>query len=260
MRTQGDGKPPALASWLAGVLLAAAGGVAAEPFVLRVMAQESIPPKWVLGRDRPEGLCPEFLAAIEKIEPRIRFTGPDHGRSLPAIEAALETGKAGAACALLDSPHRRGIAWLVGKPLYMVKHRLAAAASDDVVVNNLDDLVKLKPLVNTSRGAAYTLQMKALGVPVDDSTGDNAVNLRKVLAGHGRFTYMNELTLVSVIRSEHLEDKIRILPAILKEEPVYFWVSRKADPEAARLVGHALDRLKANGELARIYERWSRIK
>jgi polar amino acid transport system substrate-binding protein len=265
MRTYGDHTPTTLARWLACALLAAAGAAMAtetpaDHIVLRVMEQESIAPKWVPGASRPQGLCPEFLTAIEKIEPRIRFSAPEHGRSLPVIEAALESGKAGAACALLDSPRRRSIAQVVGKPLYLVKHRLAAAANDDVVINNLDDLVKLKPLVNTARGSAYILQLKALGVAVDDSTGDNAINLRKVLAGHGRFTYMNELTLVSYIRSEHLEDRIRILPVVLKEEPIYFWISRKADPEAAKLVGQALDKLKANGELARIYERWSRVR
>jgi polar amino acid transport system substrate-binding protein len=86
------------------------------------------------------------------------------------------------------------------------------------------------------------------------------VNLRKILAGHGRYTYMNELSLVYLIGSEHLEGKIKMLPAVFNAAPLYFWVSRKADPALAPMLDQALARLKANGELARIYERWTRIK
>ena len=128
------------------------------------------------------------------------------------------------------------------------------------MVNNLDDLVRLKPLVNTARGSGYIVQLKARGIAVDDSTGDNVVNLRKILAGHGRYTYMNELSLLYLIRAEHLEDKVRMLPAVFNEEPLYFWVSRKADPALAPMLDQALARLKANGELARIYDRWARLK
>jgi polar amino acid transport system substrate-binding protein len=40
---------------------------------------------------------------------------------------------------------------------------------------------------------------------------------------------------------------------VMSGEPAYFWVSRKADPAIGRLLGPALDKLKASGELDRIY-------
>jgi glutamate/aspartate transport system substrate-binding protein len=141
----------------------------------------------------------------------------------------------------------------------MVKHRLAAAASDKVVVETIDDLVKLKPLITTSRGAAYSDQLRQLGLEVDDSTGDNVTNLRKVIGGHGRFVYMNELTLVWLIREQRMQDKVRILPAVLKEEPIYFWISKKADAQAVQLMQQALQKLQRSGELSRIYERWTTV-
>ncbi|MES2152024.1 MAG: transporter substrate-binding domain-containing protein [Pseudomonadota bacterium] len=245
---------------LACVLCTSLGLAQAEPLVVTIMAQESIPPKWVQRDGRIEGVCPEILTALQKVEPRLRFTGYDNTRSLLMIEAALESGKALAACALLDSPRRRASSQVIGKPLFIVRHRLAAAAGDNAVINNLDDLARLKPLINTNRGAAYTAQLIALGIEVDDSSGDSMVNLKKVLAGHGRFTYMNELSLGWFLQSESLRGKLRILPAVLKEEPIYFWMSRKAEPEAVRLVGRGLDKLRANGELARIYERWTHVK
>ena len=242
------------------LLLASGAAAAGTPMTVRVVAQESIPPKWVMANGLPQGLCPDLMAAIERVEPRIRFAGYDRARSLPVIEDALDTGKVDAACALLDSPRRRSVAIRSQAGLYEVRHRLAAVSGDLQVVNNLDDLARLNPLINTARGSAYILQLKARGIAVDDSTGDNVVNLRKTMHGHGRYTYMNELSLLYLIRTERLEGKIRMLPAVFNAEPVYFWTSRKADPALAPLLDQAIARLKASGELARIYERWARPK
>jgi polar amino acid transport system substrate-binding protein len=245
---------------LACALLLLAGNAAASHLTVRVMAQESIPPKWLLENGAPQGLCPDVFAAIERIEPRIRFVGYDRPRSILVIEDALASGKVSAACGLMDSPRRRSVALRSQVPLYQVRLRLAAVAGDRQVINSLADLVRLKPLVNTARGSGYIVRLKALGIPVDDSTGDNVVNLRKIVAGHGRYTYMNELSLLHLIRSEHLEHKVKMLPAVFGEEALYFWVSRKADPALAPMIDQALMRLKANGDLARIYDRWTNQK
>jgi len=251
---------PPLAGAVAVVGLASLCHLAqAQTVLVHIMGQESIPPKWV-ARDGGglDGICPDILAAMEKAEPRLRFTGHEDFRSVPVIEKGLESGAVQAACALLDSERRRKIAHPVAR-LYTVKHRLAAVASDKAMVESIDDLVKLKPLITTSRGAAYSGQLRQLGLEVDDSTGDNVTNLRKILGGHGRFVYMNELTLVWLIREQRLQDKVRLLPAVLKEEPIYFWISKKADAQAVQLMQQALNKLQKNGELARIYEHWATI-
>lgn len=246
---------------LAGALLFAglAAASQAQTVVVRTLGQESIPPKWV-ARDNGglDGICPDILAAMEKVEPRLKFTGHDDFRSVPVIEQGLENGAVQAACALLDSDRRRKIAHQSAR-LYFVKHRLAATMADKATVETIDDLVKLKPLITTSRGAAYSDQLRQLGLEVDDSTGDNVTNLRKIIGGHGRFVYMNELTLVWLIRDQRLQDKVRILPAVLKEEPIYFWISKKTDAHAAQLMQQALHKLQKSGELNRIYERWSTV-
>lgn len=224
--------------------------------VVRVAAQEAIAPKWIAGAP-PSGICPEIFAAIKRVEPRLRFSGLDAARSLPAIEAGLETGGLDAACALIPSPRRRAVAQAVGKPVYMVRHRLAARIDDPATVTSTADLVRLDALVTSHRSSVFTDKLKAAGVRVDDATDDNGLNLRKMLAGHGRFAYLNELTLRYYLRTENLGGRVRVLPAVLAEEPAYFWVGRKADPAIARLMGTALDGLKASGELDRIYARWA---
>jgi glutamate/aspartate transport system substrate-binding protein len=234
----------------------AAGG-SAWSMEVRVAAQEAIAPKWVQLPERAAGICPDILAAIERVEPRLHFSGYRRSRSLPGIEAGLESGSLDVACALIGSPHRHAIAVPAGKSVYITRHVLAARAGDPAVVRDLRDLVRLGALVTSQRGSVFTDTLKAAGVRVDDATDDNGVNLRKMLGGHGRFAYVNELTLRHYIRTEGLDYKVRVLPVALGAEPAYFWVSRKADPALAPLLGAAIDRLKADGELDRIFAHWA---
>lgn len=224
---------------------------------VRVAAQEAIAPKWILLPGRAAGICPDIMAAVERVEPRLHFTGYRRSRSLPGIEAGLETGSLDAACALIVSPRRHAIAMPVGKSVYATRHMLAARAGDTAVVRDLRDLVRMGALVTSQRGSVFTDELKAAGVQVDDATDDNGLNLHKMLGGHGRFAYVNELTLKHYLRSEKLGQSVRVLPVVLDAEPAWFWVSRKADPQLAPLLGAALDRLKADGELDRIYAHWA---
>lgn len=251
------------ASPITAILLAAALAPAtpcaasAGVLSLQVMGQESLPPKWLMRNGQAAGVCPDILAAIARIEPRLRFGGLQDFRSILVIEQGLRSGNVHIACALLDTATRREIAEAVEQPLYLARQRLAARASDNAVVNNLDDLARLKPLVNTSRGAAYIEQLRERGIAVDDSTGANLTNLRKVIAGHGRFFYMNELTLHWLIREHGMQHKVKLMPAVLKEDPLFLWVSKKAPEQAFPLLAAAIGKLQASGELARIYARWA---
>lgn len=235
-----------------------AGAAMGAPLALRVMAQESIPPKWIATRTGLRGLCPDILLAIERIEPRLKFSRSIEIRSIPFLEKGLERGTIDGACALLDTDRRRAIARIAGPPLYAVRHRLAARVDDKVSIGSLAELAALKPLINTQRNASYAEQLRALGLEVDDSSGDNTVNLNKIIAGHGRFFYINELTLNWMLENEGFKGKVRMLDWVVREEPIYFHLSKKTPAVAVHLVDSALDRLEASGELAKIHAKWSR--
>lgn len=249
--------PGRVVATLLAFTLASTPAAAGHVIDVRVASQRAQPPKWIHDGGKARGICPDIMAAVERIEPRIHFAGDGNSRSLPGIEAGLEGGSLDAACALVPSPRRKAIALAAGKSVYMTRHQLAVRAGDPVTVDSVADLLKLDALVTSQRGSVLTDQLKARGVHIDDATDDNEVNLRKLLAGHGRFTYMNDLTLHYLVRSAHLGQQVRILPLALAEEPAYFWVSRKADPALAPLLGAAIDKLKASGELDRIHLRWS---
>jgi len=78
-----------------------------------------------------------------------------------------------------------------------------------------------------------------------------------MMAGHGRYAYVNELTLRHYLRTQQLDRRVRILPVVLDEDASYFWVSRKAPPGLAAMLEEAIERLKASGEIDRIYARWA---
>jgi glutamate/aspartate transport system substrate-binding protein len=246
------------AAWrLLAFALGLAAASAANGMDVRVAAQEAISPKWVQLPDRVAGICPDIMAALERVEPRLHFTGYHRSRSLPGIEAGLETGSLDAACALVPSKRRHKIAVPVGKYVYITRHMLAARAGDPAVVRDMQDLVRLAPLVTSQRGSVFTDELKAAGVRVDDASDDNSLNLHKMLGGHGRFAYLNELTLKHYLRSEKLATRVRVLPVVLGAKPSYFWVSRKADPALAGMLGAAIDKLRADGELDRIFAHWA---
>lgn len=223
-----------------------------------ILGQESVAPKWIFDGAKPQGMCADLLAAIERIDPTIRFGGYDRPRSLAFIEDALARGTAWAACGLVESPARHKVAVRASVPLYQARYRLATLAGDTAPVRSLDDLARLKPLVNTPRGSGYIAALKGRGIEVDDSTGDSLVNLRKTLNGHGRYTYLNESSMLYYLRMGALEDQLVVLPVVFNQGWLYFWTSRKADPALAPAIEAALAKLKANGELARIYKRWTK--
>ena len=237
---------------------ALAAGPMARALEVRVASQEVLEPKWLREGGRVTGICPDIMAAIQKIEPRLHFTGwQRYSRSLSGIETGLETGTLDAACGLVSSPRRLGIGQPVGKPIYQVRHYLVVRRNDPVTIESEEDLARLGDLVTTQRASVFTERLVAAGVRIDDATDDNRANLRKILAGHGRFAYVNDLTLRYLIHKEGLENRVRVLPVVLADEPTYFWVSRGAAPALAPLLGAALDKLKASGELDRIYARWA---
>ncbi|WP_197065245.1 ABC transporter substrate-binding protein [Massilia sp. 9096] len=245
----------ALACAIACTLACAPARVHAQARALevRIAGQEALAPKWVYLRNSVVGICPDILAAVERIEPRLRFAGYRQSRSLPGIEAGLDGGSVDVACALIASERRQAIAERVGPAVYVVRHRLAARSDDAIEVRSVTELARMGALVVGQRGGVFVGTLRAAGVRIDDATDDNGVNLRKVLAGHGRFVEMNEITMQHYLRSDVFEGRLRILPVVIGTEPAYFWVSRKADPAIARLLGPALERLKASGELDRIY-------
>ena len=241
------------------VLLAApAGGAAAATYDIAVPAQNSAPHKFLTIDGQSAGICPDLLRAIERIDPSLHFSGYTSTLSLPLIDLSLTSGRAGAACALLDTPARNVAAVRLRTPLYVVRQKAAVRAADPIEVANLDQLGAAsgdQPVIVT-RGSPYASTLREAGLKVDDTATDREVNLRKLAFGRARFMYDGEFALTKGIAAAGLAGQLRVLPAVLGEQASYFWVSRKQPEIVAQKIESALGRLAADGELARIVARY----
>lgn len=234
------------------------GHAGAGSLVLRTIAQEGSAPKYISGGAKAGGHCPDILKAIEKVEPTLRFSIDPTPTPIRRIEHEMEAGRIDVICALLDTPTRNRIAHRVSTPIYHVRERLVGRRDASLQIRSLEDLARPDTVVVTQSGASYAAELRAAGIQVSESTGGTPTALRQVLHGRADYYYINELTGAYYLRAEGLEDRLRLLPAVLQETPSYLWVSRQSPPEiVARLEG-AISRLHRNGELDRIYRHYQR--
>ncbi len=235
--------------------MACAGAPAtSQPIAVHTVSQDSTPPKYQLLNGQPAGLCPEVLHAIEKLDGNLRFDGLEQFLPTSQIEAGLGNGRIDVFCGMIKLPRREAAFHFLPIPVYSIEHRVAVRIDDPVEVHDLVDLKQktLGSYVITANGFSFVDQLKASGIPVDDSSADNQVNLKKLLGKRGRFLYMSGMLLADLIHREHVEDKVRILPAVLRLEPLYLVTSPQLDPTVTARIAAALQRLDSSGELVRI--------
>lgn len=225
----------------------------ADPIVLRSAAQEGSAPKFIEWEGSIQGHCPDILRALEKADPQLKFELATIPTSIKRMESHLKDGRVDVVCALLDTPLRNEVAWRISTPLFMLRERLVGRIDDKLPIHNIKDLADTGDLVATQTGASYTEMLRSQGVKVDDSSGDSAVALRKLLSGRVRFYYTNELTGAYYIRIGALERQLRLVPGTLQETPSYMWVSRKVDEATVQRLERAMAKLQKEGVLDRIY-------
>lgn len=221
--------------------------------VLRVSPQEGSAPKFIDRSTPAKGHCPDILAAIERIDPELRFEITPAPTPIKRIEHEIREGRLDVMCALLDTPARNAIAYRVATPIYHVRERLVGRR-DGRIARSFDDTKNSGAMVVTQSGASYANDLRELGVKVTETTGGSPVALRSVLAGRADYYYTNELTGAYYMRSEDVEGKLYLLPAVLKETPSYLWVARQQSEAIVSRVERAVARLQREGELERIYQ------
>lgn len=221
--------------------------------VLRVAPQEGSAPKFIDRSSPAKGHCPDILAAIERIEPELRFEVLPAPTPIKRIEHDIREGRLDVMCALLDTPARNVIAHRISTPIYYVRERLVGRR-DGKGVRSFADLKSSEALVVTQSGASYASDLRDAGVKVTETTGGSTIALRSVLAGRADYYYTNELTGAYYMRSEDAEGKLHLLPAVLKETPSFLWISRQQSDEIVSRIERAVARLQRDGELDRIYQ------
>lgn len=138
---------------------------------------------------------------------------------------------------------------------------MVVAVRADDPIDNLRDLEHLKLLskddpVIVRRGTVFADRLKQLGVVVDDSSGDNADNLRKLVFKRGRFYYNIDYLMATQLRDPMFDQKVRVLPRAFEPQPMYLAVSKRVDPAVDGRIVAAFKVLRTRGELAEIFKKY----
>jgi ABC-type amino acid transport substrate-binding protein len=247
-----------LAIWLIGTIPCANAVI-----TLRTAAQEGSVPRFVPASS-PEGaatgLCIDLLRAIERVDPEIRFTGDQTWMPLTRIEAELAAGVQDVGPCFVKDAEREANLVFVEPPLYQMTFSLAARADDNVQIRTWDDVRKLGSngvvLSLRTSGPAKRAQKMAPGVTFDDSASSVELNLRKLVAGRGRFAYYSTPALRQNIERAGLTGKIRILTPPMDGAPVYLTVGKHVPKETVEKLRRAILQLHASGELPQLVQKW----
>lgn len=241
---------------LAGCLTLA---ISAEALDVRTAAQDTSKAKFDPANSARPGICLEILTAIEKVDPEIHFVGKTELMPVKRIEDDIESGKIEAFCAFIKN-EARAAKMNFGEPaVFTVKHRIAAAADDNVDVGNFDELRKLgdSALIAVPIGTAFVNFLeKQGGLKLDSGSKEIKANLQKVVAKRVRFHYNADLNFREIENDPELKGKYRVLPAVFASEP-QLMVFSKALPKATQeKIMAAVAKIKKSGELATINKKY----
>jgi ABC-type amino acid transport substrate-binding protein len=238
-----------------------APAVQAAPVTIRSAMQDSNTYKFDPKNEKQPGICIEIIRAVEKADPEIKFSGMDAFTPLPRIVAELASGGSlDAFCGLLKTPERAAQVNFLDIPIYSLRHKVAVRAEDTVSVKTFDDIRKLgtNNTIAATQGLVYAAYLQQQGgLTIDDGSKDPSANFKKLLSERVRFYYNAESTLVEYIHNEKLQGKVKILPSVFKEENQYFVTSKTLPAATADKLRAALDKLAKQGELAKIFARYS---
>lgn len=236
--------------------LLAGAGYAAQP--LRTAAQDS-PPKYARGPGGSiGGIGIDIMRAIERVDPSIRFTGDQDLMPFKRIEIMLERDDLDVFFGFIRTDERSGKYVFIDPPLYRVADVLVAREDDPLDVQNLPDLAQMadSPIVLVASGTAQADQLKDMGVLVDDGGKTVAANLSKLLRNRGRLVMQSEIEILSEIREQKLQTRVRILPTRFNESGRYVAFSKGVPAPTVAKVQIALDKLSKSGELFTIFSRY----
>lgn len=231
---------------------------------IHTAAQEASEPKYIAivnaeGKAAVGGICVDIMRAMEKADIDLQFVGDQTWQPRARIDASLKTGNIDVICGVQRIARNTSQYQFAATPLFAVNYVLAVRADDPIALEDWGDIRKLgnEGIILTLRGFGIVDILTQMGgLKIDDSATSSVSNLKKLLAGRGRFYCHRSPGIGLAIRQAGLEDKIRLLRKPVLTERFYMGMAKTMHPELVRKIAAALVLLEKNGELKRIYERY----
>lgn len=235
---------------LVGLLLCFSTAALAEQW--RVIADEQFAPYSFLstGDETPMGLDVDIVSSVLS-EAKVDFSV----RLYPwqRVKQMLEQYEVEAAFAFAGTPERQAQYLLVGpirsgSTVFMTTQKTA--------ITDWQALDDLSPyIIGQIRGYAYDQAFDHADLSRDSSAQNPRQLVSMLLAGRIDIIVGDRTQLMYFVREQNAEKRVRILPHVLVEMPRYI-AFNKNDEARAEVFADALQRIKDQGTLQAILQRW----
>lgn len=208
------------------------------------------------------GLCIDIIRAIENRDEEIMFRRAQGFVPLQRIKGQLSTGEIDVFVGLAKTEEREALYQYLPTPLYKINYVVAIRRNDDVNVRSYKELIELGNqsggiLVLRGSKSEEILKEMAGGYHVAiQREGKMINNLRKLIAGRGRFIFYHDLGLKAQIKISGLEEKVKILPFSFYEYEHYVAFSKDTRKEIVSRVGRILEKMAESGTLEKLYSKY----
>jgi ABC-type amino acid transport substrate-binding protein len=154
----------------------------------------------------------------------------------------------------------------VGPERYTEMVMVLMDSNKDVVINNLDDLVKIATEKNTKFGIqydvfysnAFTERMKDPKFAANfEKAGTMETNVKKIKNKWIFGFFEDKIYLKYLIKTDPQCKGLTIGTFSFGKDPLYFGISKKTDPAVVKAIKASFDKLKSNGTLDRIIKKYS---
>ncbi|MDY0745120.1 transporter substrate-binding domain-containing protein [Paucibacter sp. R3-3] len=239
-------------------LLSAFAADTAPPIVLRTVQQSGAIGKYgAPGEAQMPGLCREILTAIERIDPRLHFTGLATHAPLRRIERMLAQDEIDVFLCLLKSPEREKQWRYLPVPLYRIRHVLVQRIDDPAEYRSLVELAepsRRKPVL-VGQGTLLRDTLTRAGVASSEPPSEREA-LKMLAAGRSDAVYGQDVNLLRMVRESGLADRLRVAPTSFYEEYQYAVVSQKLSPELQLRLTQDLQQLEREGTLRALADKY----
>jgi ABC-type amino acid transport substrate-binding protein len=169
-----------------------AGPAVAGP--LRLGIWEAAEPYFIRQGDEWTGMCADILRAVTAVNPRQQFVLPTQAMPVRRVEHEMLAGRADLVCGARITAARQTAGMQFCGCRYITSARLAVRADDPVQIRQWDDVRQLgdKGIVLIVQGNSEIDRLQRDGIRLDAGSPSGEQNIRKLLAGRGRFFYARE--------------------------------------------------------------------
>ena len=235
----------------------------AQAIELKTAAQESAPKYFKNEKSEIVGLCIDIIREIEQTDPEIIFSG--HNQFLPfnRLQKQLEDGELDVFLGFKKTPARMEKYHFVEIPLYQLDYKFAMLTDSDPSTFQIENMKDIGPEVRVlsvkGAAAANFLRAQEPDFIIDDSASSPSKMIWMLKNGRAHLAFYHDLGLYFVINRMDEEQNIQVSTTSYSNYSHYLAFSRKVPQETVNKVTIALQKLREEGSLERIAQRYKSL-